>query len=325
VSADFTDRLGSVVDIQNWASGALVDHISYTGNGVRTDSNAGVGDGYGYTGAWSDSNTGLQLNGRRWYDPKQGRWISEDPIGFAGGLSNLYGYVANDPTNGTDPSGLAAAADEVVPSDPAEAMNKFRSDPRAFRQFLLRITASKRALGVPEVNSLMVIYAKANSPKVRIAGTVDAIDIMLRQPQNRASVIAFLAKPPGEYPPLGAKERALIASLGDDDFGKREKATNDIKAMGKAALPLLAKAEESSDAEIRNRATSLLAALKTSFKVTDEEETMLQLIEGWAEYPGARRDIAVAILKEVVKSNSSFKIHGRAKKLLAEASKPDSK
>jgi RHS repeat-associated protein len=105
VEAYFTDRLGSVVDIQNWASGALVDHVSYTGPGVRTDSNAVVGDGFGYTGAWADSNTGLVQDGRRWYDPKQGRWISEDPIGFAGGQSNLSAYVGNDPTNLVDPNG----------------------------------------------------------------------------------------------------------------------------------------------------------------------------------------------------------------------------
>ena len=33
------------------------------------------------------------------------RFISQDPIGFAGGDSNLYGYVLNDPVNLVDPSG----------------------------------------------------------------------------------------------------------------------------------------------------------------------------------------------------------------------------
>ncbi len=42
------------------------------------------------------------------YDPTIGRWISEDPIGFAGGDPNLYRYVGNSPTNATDPSGLVA-------------------------------------------------------------------------------------------------------------------------------------------------------------------------------------------------------------------------
>ena len=39
------------------------------------------------------------------YDPKLGRFISEDPIGFAGGDVNLYGYVANSPVNRKDPTG----------------------------------------------------------------------------------------------------------------------------------------------------------------------------------------------------------------------------
>src|SRR5690606_17164372 len=40
------------------------------------------------------------------YDPKLGRFISEDPIGFAGGDMNLYGYVGNSPTGKRDPLGL---------------------------------------------------------------------------------------------------------------------------------------------------------------------------------------------------------------------------
>ena len=42
----------------------------------------------------------------RYYDPKLGRFISEDPIGFEGGL-NYYAYVGNAPPNHTDPNGLA--------------------------------------------------------------------------------------------------------------------------------------------------------------------------------------------------------------------------
>lgn len=41
------------------------------------------------------------------YDAGTGRWLSKDPILFAGGDTNLYGYVLNDPINLIDPSGLA--------------------------------------------------------------------------------------------------------------------------------------------------------------------------------------------------------------------------
>jgi hypothetical protein len=36
--------------------------------------------------------------GARDYDAEVGRWTSKDPIRFAGGDSNLYGYVLGDPT-----------------------------------------------------------------------------------------------------------------------------------------------------------------------------------------------------------------------------------
>ncbi|MBY0516993.1 MAG: RHS repeat-associated core domain-containing protein [Bacteriovoracaceae bacterium] len=43
----------------------------------------------------------------RYYDPSSGRFLSEDPIGFAGGDKNLYRYVLNNPVNLVDSSGLA--------------------------------------------------------------------------------------------------------------------------------------------------------------------------------------------------------------------------
>lgn len=44
------------------------------------------------------------------YDPSTGRWLQEDPIRFDAGDANLYRYVHNSPTNGTDPSGLEGNA-----------------------------------------------------------------------------------------------------------------------------------------------------------------------------------------------------------------------
>jgi RHS repeat-associated protein len=43
----------------------------------------------------------------RYYDPKVGRFVSEDPSGFEGGDVNLYAYVKNNPINAIDPEGLA--------------------------------------------------------------------------------------------------------------------------------------------------------------------------------------------------------------------------
>lgn len=65
----------------------------------------------GRQGYQSDAPVGLQLLGARYYDPAVGRFISPDPIGYAGGL-NLYNYCQGDPVNCSDPSGLLGVYDD---------------------------------------------------------------------------------------------------------------------------------------------------------------------------------------------------------------------
>jgi RHS repeat-associated protein len=59
-----------------------------------------------FPGQYFDGETGLHQNWFRDYMPKVGRYLEADPIGFASGDVNLYGYVRNDPVNGVDPEGL---------------------------------------------------------------------------------------------------------------------------------------------------------------------------------------------------------------------------
>ena len=54
---------------------------------------------------WESGPTELYYMRNRWYDPEAGRFMSEDPIGQAGGV-NLYAFGENDPVNASDPSGL---------------------------------------------------------------------------------------------------------------------------------------------------------------------------------------------------------------------------
>ena len=58
-----------------------------------------------YQGQYSDSETGLYYNRFRYYDPMDGQYITQDPIGLAGSNPTLYGYVHN-PLAWIDPFGL---------------------------------------------------------------------------------------------------------------------------------------------------------------------------------------------------------------------------
>jgi RHS repeat-associated protein len=98
------DHLGSTNGLTN-SSGSLTSSASYDSFGNPTGN---LATRYQFTGREKDDVTGLYYYRARWYDSKLGRFISEDPIGFAGDDVNLYGYVGNNPLNLFDPFGLAA-------------------------------------------------------------------------------------------------------------------------------------------------------------------------------------------------------------------------
>jgi RHS repeat-associated protein len=101
-----TDHLGSVRGLMN-NSNSLIDALTYDAYGnLTSETSPSNGDRYAYTGRERDVETGLQYNRARYYDPSTGRWISQDPLGFDAGDSNLYRYVNNRPLVSRDPSGF---------------------------------------------------------------------------------------------------------------------------------------------------------------------------------------------------------------------------
>jgi RHS repeat-associated protein len=59
--------------------------------------------------------TGLYYYRARYYDPSAGRFLSEDPMGFAAGV-NFYPYATNRATNFRDPDGMDIAVVENGPT-----------------------------------------------------------------------------------------------------------------------------------------------------------------------------------------------------------------
>lgn len=102
VSYYLADHLGSVVQQTN-VSGTLTLVREYDPYGLSLQGAAT--SGYAFTGREWDAETGLYYYRARYYDPTLGRFLSPDPIGFAGG-SNFYSYASGSPVQNIDPTGL---------------------------------------------------------------------------------------------------------------------------------------------------------------------------------------------------------------------------
>ena len=105
-----TDHLGTVRDLVD-NSGTLVNHLTYDSFGNLVDeTNPLIDNRYLFTGREYDDEIGLYFHRTRYYDSSQGRFLSEDTIGFAGGNLNLYTYVYNNPLSFKDNDGKYALA-----------------------------------------------------------------------------------------------------------------------------------------------------------------------------------------------------------------------
>lgn len=121
-----SDRLGSIRDVAG-SNGALVNHIDYSVFGeILSQTNPARSSRFTYTGREYDAESGLYYYRYRMYDPGSGRFMSEDPLGFRGGDTNLQRFVKNSPINFLDPFGLTASieAGAIHTKEPKEAPAK---------------------------------------------------------------------------------------------------------------------------------------------------------------------------------------------------------
>jgi RHS repeat-associated protein len=98
------DAVGSVSSLSN-GTGVLANTYSYDSYGKLLSSSGTLTNPFEYTGREFDPETGIYEYRARYYDPSLGRFISEDPISFRGGI-DFYAYGSNNPINRRDPTGL---------------------------------------------------------------------------------------------------------------------------------------------------------------------------------------------------------------------------
>ncbi len=111
------DSQGNIVCLIDPEQRELVESYRYSAFGEEEIFNqrgkriadSAVGNPWRYKAKRIDQETGLVYFGKRYYDPKIGRWTSSDPIGSIDG-PNLYRFCRNNPLTFVDYFGLASEA-----------------------------------------------------------------------------------------------------------------------------------------------------------------------------------------------------------------------
>jgi RHS repeat-associated protein len=105
----FTDSHGDVLGQFTAGGTAMAGSQAYDPWGnvtAATGSRAGL---LGFQSAWTDPGTGKDLMGARWYSPAGGDFTSADTVQVPPvpdpAAASPFGYAADDPLDGTDPTG----------------------------------------------------------------------------------------------------------------------------------------------------------------------------------------------------------------------------
>ena len=93
-----TDQLGTPTEAYDADGNEVWSRVlDMDGNVIEETGNKGMVP-FLFQGQYYDRETGLAYNRFRYYSPLMGMYVSQDPIGLAGGILNLYGYVDNTNT-----------------------------------------------------------------------------------------------------------------------------------------------------------------------------------------------------------------------------------
>jgi RHS repeat-associated protein len=111
-STPLKDGLDSTIGLVD-ANGNIVTSYTYDPFGNTTTAGAASMNPSQYTGRENEGN-GLYYYRARYYSPVFGRFVSEDPMGFAGSGVNFYAYAGNNPISFSDPLGLSPESDQAL-------------------------------------------------------------------------------------------------------------------------------------------------------------------------------------------------------------------
>jgi len=202
------DHQGTICDVVD-TSGTLRKHVNYdsfgtitgetyydvNGDWIPATNPAAIDQLFYYTGQEWDKDAKLQNSNARWYDPRMGRFLGEDPTGFDAGDPNFYRYAGNDPVNYTDPTGLSQAGNPLS--------SLFSGVTKAVTSTANKIAGAVQSIGnsVNSIYNSSQYYAAASPTASSSAILAQANSYFLQQSLNTPLPISVFTAPRRAEPP----------------------------------------------------------------------------------------------------------------------------
>ena len=99
------DQVGTISKVYSDYTQQMIDTRTYDVFGNIVNQTGSSNGNLGFHSKYFDHESGLNYFYHRYYNPVNGRFMNEDPIGFLGG-ANFYRFNFNNPIKWTDPYGL---------------------------------------------------------------------------------------------------------------------------------------------------------------------------------------------------------------------------
>jgi hypothetical protein len=165
------------------------------------------------------------------FSPNLGRWLQQDPIGYAGGTMNLYEMEGNNPINSTDPSGLILEGTEEF----KEALRQYQAEQqeKVFNAISMLVNQHLEAKGILAQNKILF----------------QLIDSFTAKELCMAAVVVrerLVARPGIVGKPIDPKKlEKIVADLDSGQFDVRQRASKMLAELAtETDLPQLKAAKD---------------------------------------------------------------------------------
>jgi RHS repeat-associated protein len=184
------DKTGNTLALTN-SSGAVVGAFAYSPDGAVLNQSGSVSTPFTYVGAYGVMSEGndLYFMKNRYYDAGAGRFIQRDPIGFAGGQTNLYAYVGNNPVESIDPLGLFDQIFDDAPGAECQDQARLPMPLLGTDKELEIISGLSEQLSEKQLDFLFKAWGKANEANRREAARMFKA-YLIKHPELRPTGVA---------------------------------------------------------------------------------------------------------------------------------------